>query len=548
MSSVGAPNSKTDPARILLVDDEVRNLDALEDLLDSAECSVVRALNAEAALRALLDHDFAVILMDVHMPGIDGFELAALIKQRPRSERIPIIFLTARSLDQADVLRGYEAGAVDYLTKPVDSKILKTKIAVFVDLFKKRHELVRAEESLRVANAELEARVLERTDKLTAALRAKDDFLAALSHELRTPLNPVLLLASDAAQDLTLPAEVRSRFATIRANVELEARLIDDLLDITRFSHGKLSLNLETIEVIAVLQAAIETVQAEFVQKKIGLTLQLDENGARMKADAMRLQQIFWNIIKNAVKFTPAGGQVTITTKIFRDLDQLQICISDTGIGLTVQEISSIFNAFSQGEHAANGDSHRFGGLGLGLSISQKLVQLHSGSLQASSRGRGQGSAFTIELPILSCAEETATRLNASLVGEAQDVSSIEPESLGIRILLVEDHEPTRIALTQLLSRRKHEVLPAISLNEARTIASQERLDLVISDIGLPDGDGYALMAELRKNFGLKGIALTGYGMEQDVLRGKKAGFLGHLVKPIRMDRLDEMLRSVQKS
>jgi signal transduction histidine kinase len=548
MSGRAVPDSTTDIARILLVDDEARNLDALESLLDSSEYTLVRALSAEAALRALLEHDFAAILMDVQMPTINGIELAALVKQRKRSQGIPIIFLTAHALDPADILRGYEAGAVDYLTKPLEPKILKTKIAVFVDLYKKKNELVRAEESLRLINAELEARVLERTDKLMQASRAKDDFLAALSHELRTPLNPVLLIASEAAEDASLSTQVRAWFSTIRTHIELEARLIDDLLDITRISHGKLSLNLEVIDIPAILKSAIETVQADFNEKQIRLDLDLADQDAKMNGDPVRLRQVLWNILKNAVKFTPVGGLVQISTMILGPAHKMIIQITDTGIGLTAEEIHSIFDAFSQGEHAAKRHLHQFGGLGLGLTISRMLVELHDGAIHASSPGRGHGATFTIELPILP--------LPLSLPGPAIPMTA-QPEvgqvnlsqpSAGIRILLVEDHEPTRQVLTRLLTRRSHNVLSAMSLSEARTIAGREKLDLVISDIGLPDGDGYTLMAELRENFGLKGIALTGYGMEEDVARGKNAGFIGHLIKPIRMENLDEILRAYRQA
>jgi len=554
MSANATPDALKENARILLVDDEVRNLDALECVLASNEYSLVRAISAEVALRELLVHDFAAILMDVRMPTMSGVELARLIKQRKRSQDVPIIFLTAQALDKAEALLGYEAGAVDYLTKPVDGKILKTKISVFVDLFKKKNELARTEESLRLANSELENRVLERTEKLTqvnhelvAASRAKDDFLAALSHELRTPLNPILLIASDAAEDPELSAEVRSRFLTIRKNVELEARLIDDLLDITRISHGKISLNREEKEIHSILKAALETVQAEFDRKQIVLELHFADAEARISADEIRLQQVFWNILKNAVKFTSEGGNIHIRTEIFPERQTASVHITDTGIGLTAQEIASIFNAFSQGEHAGKGDSHRFGGLGLGLTISRMLVELHGGTIQASSRGRGQGATFTVELPLSMVNAEPETDLSPSVKKDSEIPSVTCRFSAGIRVLMVEDHEPTRLVLMQLLSRRNHTVFPAKSLSEARHIASREKLDLVISDIGLPDGDGYTLMAELRKNFGLNGIALTGYGMEHDILRARQAGFTSHLVKPVSIESLTQILKKYPK-
>jgi len=544
MTEKSAGKGVSGPARILLVDDEVRNLDALEELLNAPEYSVVRATSAETALRELLHHDYAAILMDVRMPRMNGIELARMIKQRERSARTPILFLTAQALDKAEILEGYEAGAVDYLTKPVDAKILKTKIEVFVDLFKKRCELMQAEESLRKVNAELEARVEERTHKLAAALKAKDDFLAALSHELRTPLNPVLLIASDAAHDPSLAPDVRERFSTIQTNVELEARLIDDLLDLTRISHGKLSLKLEPLDLSDVVKAAVETLQAEFNEKRVRLTVDLQCHGVLVNGDTVRLRQVLWNILKNAVKFTPPGGVVEAKAAVSPDGDQVFVSVTDSGIGLTESEISFIFEAFRQGDHVSDGSARRFGGLGLGLTISKMLAELHQGTIRASSPGRGKGSTFQLELPIFAIRGEAAHEVFSFQNSQGGDRAS----ETGTRILLVEDHEPTRTALTHLLSRRRYDVLSATCIKEAHQIASQEKLDLVISDIGLPDGDGYSLMSKLRQDYGLKGIALSGYGMEADRIRSSRSGFVGHLVKPIRINQLDELLKAYSQS
>jgi signal transduction histidine kinase len=560
-SQIGSPHI-TDVVNILLVDDEVRNLDVLESILASPNHRLVRAQAAQEALMALIDGEFAAIVLDIQMPGTNGLELAHLIKQRKRTQHIPIIFLTAYFQEDKDVIQGYEVGAVDYLTKPVDSKILKSKIAVFVELFQKNRELAalnhameseiirreKAEQELRQTNVELETRVQERTAELTqankeavAASRAKDDFLAVLSHELRTPLNPVLLLASDSAENPELPAEVRAQFATIRNNVELEARLIDDLLDITRIAHGKLILNTGRVDVHAVLQEAVATVRCELDQKKISLSLKLADEKPVMQGDAVRLQQIFWNVLKNAVKFNSEGGKIIVETSVFKDDEKIATKITDTGIGLTAKEMSRIFKAFSQGDHVGNEDSHRFGGLGLGLTISRMLVELHAGGIHATSAGRGQGATFVIELPLVSAdkSNDNSTLSDPSAKNGSQNSS----KKLGIKILLVEDHEPTRTALSHLLTRRDCKVTIATSVAEARTCASLENFDVVISDIGLPDGNGYTLMSELRKNFGLKGIALTGYGMEQDVLRGQEAGFVAHLTKPVRMESLEKVLR-----
>src|SRR5882724_5776043 len=320
------PPPVTQPVNILLVDDEARNLDVLESFLVSPEHRLVRATTAEHALLLLLDGEFAVIVLDIQMPGMNGIELASLIKQRRRTQHIPVIFLTAYFQDDKDVLQGYGSGAVDYLTKPVNPQILKSKIGVFVDLFRKTRALAstnlaleqevaqrqRAEAALQQANNELEARVQARTADLNrvnedlrehetalraseaqakAASRAKDDFLAALSHELRTPLNPVLLLATEAAANPQLAAEVRADFETIAENVALEARLIDDLLDLTRIARGKLVLEMRPSDIHAGLLAAIAMAREEIDQKKIALTLRLQAERWVVLGDDVRLKQ-----------------------------------------------------------------------------------------------------------------------------------------------------------------------------------------------------------------------------------------------------------------
>jgi signal transduction histidine kinase/ActR/RegA family two-component response regulator/HAMP domain-containing protein len=373
----------------------------------------------------------------------------------------------------------------------------------------------------------------EAKESAETANRSKDDFLAALSHELRTPLNPVLLLASEAAEDAQLPAEVRAQFATIRNNVELEARLIDDLLDLTRITRGKLSLNQQTLDVHEVLKEAVNIVRADAAKKQITLTLDFRAGERNVFGDPVRLQQIFWNVLKNAVKFTPEAGKITVQT--FAENDSIFIEITDTGIGMNAAELKRVFTAFAQGDHAESG-SHRFGGLGLGLAISQKITELHSGVIQAASAGRDQGATFTIKLPL--CAQADQKNDTASPTPSKNS----EVPARGNRILLVEDHEPTRTALAHLLTRRNFDVLTAASVAEGRELAAKNKIDLLISDIGLPDGSGYALMSELQKLYGLNGIALSGYGMEEDVTQSQKAGFVAHLTKPVRIQSLDSAL------
>jgi PAS domain S-box-containing protein len=244
-----------------------------------------------------------------------------------------------------------------------------------------------------------EQEVTRARDQALAASRAKDEFLAALSHELRTPLNPVLLLASDAATNRALPEDVRADFEMIAKNVALEARLIDDLLDLTRITRGKLTLNLMPGDVHSILRDALTTVQADLDDKRIQLHLDLGAKRHAIRGDGVRLQQVFWNVLKNAVKFTPEEGKVRIETRV-QENGRIIVRVSDTGIGLTAAEIERIFDAFSQGDHTDNEKYHRFGGLGLGLAISKRLVELHTGTIRASSPGRNQGATFDIELPL----------------------------------------------------------------------------------------------------------------------------------------------------
>lgn len=391
---------------------------------------------------------------------------------------------------------------------------------------------------------------LERArDEALAASRAKDDFLATLSHELRTPLNPVLLLASEAAEDDALSDAVRADFATIRNNVELEARLIDDLLDLTRITRGKLLLDLKPHDLHSVLRDALATVKADLERKQIVTTLRFDSPRSVVLSDAVRLQQVFWNVLKNAVKFTPENGAITVQTSLLPDSQEVAIEISDTGIGMEPREIERIFDAFSQGDHAASSGSHRFGGVGLGLAISRMLVELHRGTIQAASAGREQGSTFRVTLPLLQ-SDYVPKPVSNHPFGAAggPPAGVLSHHGLHGRILLVEDHAPTRSTLEHLLTRRHYEVVSAGTVAEARALAEKEHIDLVISDIGLPDGNAYDLMTELRAQRGLHGIALTGYGMESDIARSHAAGFVVHLTKPLRVQSLDEALARLAES
>ena len=365
-----------------------------------------------------------------------------------------------------------------------------------------------------------------------AATRAKDDFLAALSHELRTPLNPALLLATSLADDAALPPRVREDIDVIARGIALQAQLVDDMLDITRITTGKLRLDLQPIDAHSVLRQVYEILRTDVQERQIDVTLDLAAPHNCIKADAVRVQQIFWNVLKNAVKFTPPGGAITVRTRNPADKEgMLAVEITDTGIGIEPGILGKVFDAFIQEEHDG---AHRFGGLGLGLAITRRLVEAQHGQIHAESAGRGHGATFRIELPL----EEPGLR-------EAEGLAPVRPTA-GVAaarcILLVEDHEPTRSTLVRLLERRGHKVVGVTTAAAAREIAAARDCDLVISDLGLPDGDGHALMAELRDAYGLHGIALSGYGMEEDLERSRRSGFFTHLTKPVDIHALESAI------
>jgi signal transduction histidine kinase len=371
---------------------------------------------------------------------------------------------------------------------------------------------------------ELQKTNLELEEKARSNL-AKDQFLAMLSHELRTPLTPVLASALALENEPELPKDIHESLQMIRRNVELEARLIDDLLDLTRIDRGKVQLNFEIVDAHTLLQNALEICQPEIDRKHLRPSLNLSATRVHMRADPARLQQIFWNLINNAVKFTSRDGQITITTS--NDLDgQLRVEIADTGMGIEPETLPKIFVAFEQGGRT------QLGGLGLGLAISKTLVEAHKGTIIAQSAGRNKGSKFVLVFP-------TCERAEAQI---ALPLSPRFAERQPMRILLVEDHEDTNRSLTNLLRRRGYHVQSALTFQSAVELGAKERFDVLISDLGLPDGSGIDLIQNLASKPRL-GIALTGFGMEQDVRRSREVGFQHHLVKPIDLNKLDSLIQ-----
>lgn len=384
---------------------------------------------------------------------------------------------------------------------------------------------------------------LEAELALRKASQAKDDFIAVLSHELRTPLNPVLLIASAATGRDDLQEEVRQDFDVIRKNVEMEARMIDDLLDMTRILRGKMPLVLSTITVDVWLAETLSVLKSEAASKGIQVVTDFVPERLHVRGDEMRLRQVLWNVLHNAMKFTPTGGTVHIGTQA--EGGRLRIAVRDTGIGMSPAEIARIFDPFTQGDHSAEDPKRRFGGLGLGLAISRLLMEQHGGSIAAASEGQERGSTLTIELPL---SEESASpEAKPAEPGTEGEVAHRDGGPLeGLRILLIEDHDATRETLAVLLRRRGHEIVPAATVEEGYAAAFAGHYDLLMSDIGLPDGRGDELMSRLRaEGFAAPAIALSGYGMESDVMLSRQAGFGIHLTKPVSIQDLDWALSRV---
>jgi len=371
--------------------------------------------------------------------------------------------------------------------------------------------------------------------ELISANAAKDQFLALLSHELRNPLSPVIAMVGELEARTREDDEVREPLEIIRRNVELEARLIDDLLDVTRIAKGKLQLSFEVTSIHETLRRAYEICREDIRQKNLSFEFRLRAEEDYVNGDPARLQQVFWNLIKNGVKFTASGGKIVVETVNLSD-DRIAIRTIDSGIGIDPAKIQKVFNAFEQGQSSI---TRKFGGLGLGLAISRAMVRAHGGSITVESDGLGKGATFSVILNTVPAPETPAVPEFVPRDGKV-----ILPQRKG-HLLVVDDHHDTCMGMKMLLERRGYRITLAHTADQALEKAQQEKFDLLISDIGLPDRSGYELMQELRARSSLRGIALSGFGMENDISKARAAGFSEHLTKPINFERLDEAIRSL---
>jgi signal transduction histidine kinase len=371
----------------------------------------------------------------------------------------------------------------------------------------------------------IEEELQQQKSVVETANRTKDHFMAMLSHELRTPLTPVISALESLETEPTQTEDTRSALTMIRRNIELETQLIDDLLDFTRIARDKMQLRFVPVDAHLAISNVVEICRAEAESKKLDVRLNLRANVHHVAADTAKFQQIIWNLLKNAVKFTPEDGEITISSSN-PSPDVLTIGVHDTGIGMEPEVMRRIFDPFEQGNRSFE---HRFGGLGLGLAISKSLAQAHGGTLTAESGGRDRGSTFIFSMPTLSPAEATTI----------PHKTSTEASQHGLKILLVDDHQDTCAALEKLLVRRGHLVAATHNVRSAMEAAVRNKFDLLISDIALPDGSGLDLMMQLRVISKIPGIAISGFGNNGDIERSLQAGFSEHLIKPIKLENLE---------
>jgi signal transduction histidine kinase len=529
---------KTEKPKILVVNDDAASLLALTSLLDQwaneTNYEVMAARSGQEALRQVLLHDFAVILLDVNMPGMDGFETAEAIHQRVRSADIPIIFVTAFLADEIDRLKAYQRGAADFLFTPVIPQILHAKVSVFVALAMKNEELKRQTHKLSQRTTELTAtnkRLTREMEERQAAERsnhAKDEFLAMLGHELRNPRSAISSAASLIGLAGAGPDTIARAKVIIQRQSQHLSRIVDDLLDLSRAMSGKILLSRQPLEVSALVNACLDTFKATGRTGSYAINVELVPGW--VDGDPTRLEQIATNLIDNALKYTPAGGIIDISVGHDDDHEQVVLTVRDTGVGIAADLLPHVFDVFVQGSITIDRSQ---GGLGIGLALVRRLVELHGGSVSAQSEGAGHGSTFEIRLPRTAAVVVAVPRAQAG-------IDSGKPT-----VLLIEDNEDGREMMATMLGAYGYSVQQAADGVQGVQMARAGAPDVALVDIGLPGIDGYEVARRLRGDDAtrhIKLIALTGYGLADDQRRVMEAGFDLHLVKPVDINYLLEAI------
>jgi signal transduction histidine kinase len=544
-------NPQAVPAPLILIADD--NADMREYLrrLLGTNFDVQSVADGQAALEYTKQQLPDLVLTDVMMPRLDGFGLLQALRADPRTRALPVIMLSARAGEEARV-DGFDAGADDYLIKPFSARELLARVESHLKLAQVRHQ---NEDRARAVNEELTQRVLELQEARQKALklaqeaeqanRLKDEFLATISHELRTPLNAILgwtqLLGGGKLDDESNARAIE----TIDRNARSQAQLIEDLLDVSRITSGKLRLDIQTIDPTLFIEAGIQSVSAAAAAKQVLIERDFPANLSSLPADGARLQQVVWNLLANAIKFTPAGGRIRIELR--QTAAHLHIIVADSGQGIRPEFLPFVFDRFRQ----ADGSATRMqGGLGLGLAIVRHLVEMHGGEVSAHSEGEGKGATFSVMLPrgavYYSAIEETDTRPeNLLVIPVATDVRLD-----GVKLLIVDDEPDTCELLKMILSTRGADVVIAHSAESALAKLTESKFDLMISDIGMPEVDGYELMRKIRDvpdSRHMPAIALTAYARSEDRLRALQSGYHTHVPKPVEAAELFGVIESILK-
>ena len=559
-----------EPVKILLVDDQPGRLLTYRAILEPLGETLVEADSGMEALKRLMDEDFAVILLDVNMPGMDGFETASLIHQHPRFEKTPIIFVTAVNVSDMDRLQGYKLGAVDYVMVPVIPEILRSKVEVLAELHRKRRELqvlndslaadnqalqaekarelealnqslLQANTALAARNDELQREVAERVraeQLLRDADQRKDEFLATLAHELRNPLAPLqnaLSVRRMSMGDVADPLQ-----DTMERQVALLIRLIDDLLDIARITQGKLTLRETDTTLQDVLAAAIEIARPLIEAGEHRFESRLPEESIALHADHARLSQVFANLLNNAAKYSDAGSRIELCATVAGD--EICVSVSDTGVGLAPEQLDAVFEVFRQVDTTVERSR---GGLGVGLTLVQKLAQMHAGRVEVQSEGLGRGSTFHVHLPRLRAG--TAHAPLAVRAPAAPGTTGLAGDAPARRVLIVDDNRDAADTLAMMVRLLGHDVVQIYDPQAVETEVDRFAPNLLFLDVGMPGRSGYDIASSLRARPGgdaLEIVAVTGWGQPEDRRRTQEAGFDDHLVKPPQFDAIKRICES----
>jgi signal transduction histidine kinase len=515
--------SEVGPVYFLLVDDLEENLLSLEGLLRRDGLVLLKARSGTTALELLLQYDVALAILDVQMPEMDGYELAELMRGTERTRRVPIIFVTAGAADRQHRFRGYETGAVDFLNKPIEPDILRSKASVFFELYQQRHQIAAQRDELKAY-----------ADALTEADRRKDEFLATLAHELRNPLSPLrsgldILRASPTAPNAE---EIRDMMDRQLSHL---VRLVDDLLDVSRVSQGKVELRKAQIALSELIKTAVEASTPLINAGRHELILDLPDAEVWLDADLTRLSQVISNLLNNAAKYTPEGGRIVVSAQ--RDGKEVLISVSDNGIGIPADMLPRVFDLFAQVRD--NLDRSR-GGLGIGLALVKQLVEMHDGVIVAESAGPGKGSSFRLRLPVVEVAAAPSVA--------AEPPSPVLRQDARLKVLVVDDNFDVAQTTGWMIEAIGHDYRLVHESKLAVQTAREYRPDAILLDINMPGMDGYAVCRALRGQPLFDDtaiIAQTGGGQTQDRACAGESGFDHHLVKPVNMDRLEQLLAGI---